>query len=287
MNILFIGLGKIGYNIASHLSKKKNITIYVYNRSNYKIKKWLQNNYGFEYEPKKKNLIKFDYIITCVTDDSSIDSIFLKRKLYKNIKNKGLIIDHSTISYEKTVEISKFFKQKNIYFYDCPVTGGEEASIKGSLSTMCGGHYELFHNIDKILNIYSKVTVYCGKSGMGTLNKLSNQILMCNLITLSESIKFNIKNKINLIKFFKITYEGSGSSWILKNRYKKFLDNDFKDFGYSISLFYKDLSYVIKRSNTLNLDLEVVKIVHKKLRPIAQSNKKNYDISYFMKKYSK
>lgn len=286
MNILFIGLGKIGFNIASNLSKKKNIKVFVYNRTKSKIKNWLKNNSGIEFKNNLTSTEKFDLIISCVTNDLAINEIFFKYELFKYLDKNGSIIDHSTISYEATIKLNNFFKLKNINFYDCPVTGGQEASINGTLSTMCGGNHKNFFKIKKIIKIYSKVVEYCGPSGFGTLNKLSNQILMCNLITLTESFKFNKSNNIDFNKFYKITFDGSGSSWILKNRYNNVINNKYKNFGYSISLFHKDLTYVLNRCKINNINLEVVKLVHKKLSFLTKSNKKNYDISYFVKKFS-
>ena len=40
--ILFIGLGRMGYPMAVHLSKKKNIDLYVYNRTKSKEVNWLK-----------------------------------------------------------------------------------------------------------------------------------------------------------------------------------------------------------------------------------------------------
>ena len=66
--VLFIGLGRLGFHMSSHLSKCKNIDLFVYNRSKNKLKLWSKKNKSFfKNAPKqivdnnKKDLIDYKF----------------------------------------------------------------------------------------------------------------------------------------------------------------------------------------------------------------------------------
>ena len=69
--VLFIGLGRMGFHMSSHLSKNKKIDLYVHNRTEAIERKWLKLFLGTIYHFKSE--IKFDFIITCLKDDKALD----------------------------------------------------------------------------------------------------------------------------------------------------------------------------------------------------------------------
>ena len=40
--VLFLGLGRMGFHMSAHLSKSKNIDLFIYNRSKKKVNYWLK-----------------------------------------------------------------------------------------------------------------------------------------------------------------------------------------------------------------------------------------------------
>ena len=41
--VLFLGLGRMGFHMSAHLSKSKNIELFIYNRSKKKENNWLKS----------------------------------------------------------------------------------------------------------------------------------------------------------------------------------------------------------------------------------------------------
>ena len=62
--VIFIGLGRLGFHMSSHLSKNKNIDLYIFNRSKNKLKLWSKNNKSFLYSDNING--KFDFIISSI-----------------------------------------------------------------------------------------------------------------------------------------------------------------------------------------------------------------------------
>ena len=280
-NVLFIGLGRLGYQMSSHLSKIKNINLFIHNRTKAKFKSWSKNNKAIYYEYDID--LKIDYVITCVKDDRAVNDILTDKRLIKNFHKKTIIIDHSTISIPQVKKLNNYFLKRNISFYDAPVTGGEEGAKKACLSSMIGGPSNKFGLIKKIISVYCENIIHMGKSGSGQLSKFSNQILICGiLISISEAIKFNKINKLDQNKFYHAVINGAAGSWQLKNRFPTMVKGEF-NFGFSSELMAKDLKYVIAHAKKMKIDLFITKKSLKLYNKLAKSKFKNDDTSSILK----
>ena len=95
---LFVGLGTMGFPMAGHLSKNTQIDLFIYNRTPSVSKNWFKKYKGSNLDLLELNNIKFDGVITCLKDDSSIIEILLNKSVIESIRMNGFILDHSTTS---------------------------------------------------------------------------------------------------------------------------------------------------------------------------------------------
>ena len=63
--VLFLGLGRMGFHMSAHLSKSKNIELFIYNRSK-KKKKLVKVYKAKKFDFKNSVNLKFDIILTCL-----------------------------------------------------------------------------------------------------------------------------------------------------------------------------------------------------------------------------
>ena len=281
--VLFVGLGKMGFHMASFLSKKKNINLYIYNRTNTIETKWKKKFSGIKYN--FTNNITFDFVISCLKDDNAVNSFYKKFVKTNNYKNNTVIIEHSTISLNQIELLTKLLSKKKLKFVDAPVTGGEEGAKKGSLSVMVGGNKLIFNKSKKIISAYSNNCTYMGKLGSGQLAKFTNQILICGILySISEAFQFSRKNKLDQNKIFNALKNGAASSWQFTNRYPTIVKNKF-DFGFSTELMTKDLKYVLQHAKKLDLNLKLTKNVYEKYKKLQSTVYKNYDTSSLVKSF--
>lgn len=280
--ILFIGLGRMGFPMAGHLSKKSNIDLYVLNRTKSKEMDWLKKFRGSSY--RAYNNLKFDFIITCLKDDESLKKMLKIISQNENYKKNTILIDHSTISLDLVYLISNLFKKK-LSFLDSPVTGGEEGAINGKLSVMIGGNLSSFQKSKKIISTYSKNCTYMGKLGSGQLAKFTNQILICGILySISEALVFGKKNKINLSRLYEAIKDGAAGSWQFSNRFPTIIKNKF-NFGFSTELMAKDLKYVLKQSTENKINLKLTREVYLKYKKLSNSKFKKSDTSSLIKTF--
>ena len=283
--VLFIGLGRMGFHMSSHLSKNKKIDLYIHNRTEAIEKKWLKSFSGKSYQFNCD--IKFDFIITCLKDDKALDLIIKKIIRIGCYKNNTVIIDHSTISLDKVSKIHNLAILNKFYFLDAPITGGVEGAKKKSLSSMVGGSLTQLKKSKFLLSSYCKNITHMGKIGSGQLAKFTNQILICGILySISEAYSFSKKNNLNQNKLYNAIKDGAAGSWQFINRYKTINKNKF-NFGFSSELMEKDLRYVLKQSENNKLDLKLTKNVHKRYKKLLTTKYRDQDTSSLIKSFLK
>ncbi len=283
-NILFVGLGKMGFHMAGYLSKNKNFKLFVFNRTKSVEHKWKKKYVAESYN--FKNDIKFDFIISCLKDDNAVNTFFNKFVKTSNFHKNSIIIDHSTISLRQIDLLSRTFKQRKVKFLDAPITGGEEGAKKASLSVMVGGTELNFNKSKSIISSYSKSITHMGKLGSGQLTKFTNQILICGILySISEAYLFSKKNNLDQKKIFNAIKNGAANSWQFTNRYPTLIKNKF-NFGFSTELMTKDLKYVLQQAKKTKLNLSLTKSVFKKYKSLQNTIYKKYDTSSLIKSFN-
>jgi 3-hydroxyisobutyrate dehydrogenase len=283
--VLFLGLGRMGFHMSAHLSKSKNIELFIYNRSKKKENNWLKSYKAKKFDFKNTINLNFDIIITCLKDDKSINQV-TKNLLKSACFHKNTIfIDHSTISLSQVENLNNLLNKNKINFLDAPVTGGEEGAKNGKLSVMVGGNPSKFKLVLPIINTYSKSVVHMGNSGSGQLAKFTNQILICGILySISEAFIFSKHHKLNQNKLYDVIKNGAAGSWQFSNRYITLIKDKF-NFGFSTELMEKDLRYVLKQSKKSKINLKLTKEVHQKYKKLINTKYRIQDTSSLVKTF--
>ena len=107
-NVSFIGLGVMGYPMAGYL-KKNDFNITVFNRTDSKSKKWVEEFNG-QSSPTPGGAAKnAEAIFICVGRDEDLREVMEGGNgILHNAKKEAIIVDHTTAS----AEIAREFHQK-------------------------------------------------------------------------------------------------------------------------------------------------------------------------------
>ncbi len=274
--------------MSGHLSKDPNIDLYVFNRSNRVTKRWLKGFNGFELKLSIDNKNKFNGLITCLKDDSSIVEVLIKNNFIGLLKSNAFVIDHSTSSLQliKNISSNKKFISNNISFFDAPISGGEVGAINGTLSIMYGGPNKKISIIESIMQSYSNKITKIGPSGHGQLTKMVNQLCIAGLLQgLSEGVALGKSSNLNMTKVLEAISGGAAQSWQMDNRFKSMVDNKF-DFGFAVDLMIKDLKIALEQANLNNLDLKTTKSVLKNYKKLSDDKNGDLDTSSLVKLFN-
>jgi len=284
--IAFLGIGVMGFPIASHLLKK-NKKITIYNRTLNKSEKFKKLFNKLDVQIAKTPLdaaYNNDIFISCVGNDNDLMEIYFdKNGIFNNIKSNAYVIDHTTVSPETAKFCFNKFKRKKCNFLDAPVSGGEIGAINGLLSIMVGGENIIFNKLRPIMNIYSKSLIYMGKSGSGQLAKMVNQICVSSVIQgLAEGLNFGKKTGLKLDKLLSAISNGAAQSWQMENRSETMWKDKF-NFGFMNKWMKKDLEIVKKIASKKKINIPITNEILKKYSILIKNGYENLDTSSLIK----
>ena len=282
-NILFIGIGNMGFPMAGYLSQKHKVTIF--NRSKEKQKRWITEYNGEILDDLKSINKDYDFIISCVGNDSDLEEII--NHSFDNLQKESVFIDHSTVSPETVIKLSQRLNSKSVYLLDAPVSGGQAGAENGALSIMVGGDLDAFKKSKPVMDLYGKKVEYMGDTGSGQQTKIINQICIGGLIqSLSEAIYFMKHTNLDPSKVLDVISSGAAQSWQMENRFKTMTEDKF-DFGFAVDLMRKDLSIAFRESEKYGIDLEITKIIDTFYEDLQKQGHNNLDTSSLIKRLIK
>ena len=282
-NILFIGIGNMGFPMAGYLSQKHKVTIF--NRSKEKQKRWITEYNGEILDDLISINKHYDFIISCVGNDSDLEEII--NHSFDNLQKESVFIDHSTVSPETVIKLAKRLNGKSVYLLDAPVSGGQAGAENGALSIMVGGDLDAFKKSKPVMDLYGKKVEYMGDTGSGQQTKIINQICIGGLIqSLSEAIYFMKHTNLDPSKVLDVISSGAAQSWQMENRFKTMTEDKF-DFGFAVDLMRKDLSIAFRESEKYGIDLEITKIIDTFYEDLQKQGHNNLDTSSLIKRLIK
>lgn len=263
----FIGLGIMGRGMTHNLLKSgQDVT--VWNRNNARVDEFVA--VGAKSASSPADLAaRCDVILICVSDTPDVEQVlFGENGVSAGINSEALVVDHSTISPQKTVEFAKRLNAQGVEYLDAPVSGGSEGAKNGTLSIMIGGEAADVERAIPILQAYGKTITHVGPQGAGQMAKLVNQILVVvNQLAASEALLFAQAGGLDLAKTIDAVKGGAAGSWMLANRGPQMIVRDFRP-GFTIDLQQKDLRLVLESADEMGVPLLATSLVFQLYRTL-------------------
>jgi 2-hydroxy-3-oxopropionate reductase len=263
----FIGLGIMGRGMTHNLLKAAH-DVTVWNRSATRMDEFAASGAKTASSPAKLAEM-CDVILVCVSDTPDVEQVlFGENGVSSGVKKGALVIDHSTISPQKTVEFAKRLNEQGVAYLDAPVSGGSEGAKNGTLSIMIGGEAIDVERAMPILQAYGKTVTHVGPQGAGQMVKLVNQILVVvNQLAASEALLFAQAGGLDLAKTIDAVKGGAAGSWMLANRGPQMIVRDFRP-GFTIDLQQKDLRLVLESADEMGVPLLATSLVFQLYRTL-------------------
>lgn len=283
--VTFIGLGNMGYSMASNLSKSGKFII-----SGFDINKSVQEEFN-----KQENTVadsfhssvsKSDYIMTMLPNTeivkNTINDIFNNNKHIKQVQ----FIDSSTICPIESKEISNFIMKNECFSCDAPVSGGVVGAKNASLTFMIGTPIERYEFIKSFLSFMGKNFFHCGNIGTGQIAKVCNNLVLgITTAGVSEAVCLGTKLGIDEKILAKIMSVSSANCWSLNVNSPipgvlgtAASDRDYEK-GFNSELMLKDMDLGMKAAERSNMKLELSKISLDYYKDIKEKNKGKKDFS--------
>ena len=254
----FIGLGAMGYPMASHLAKQGLLTA-VHNRSHARSSLFVEEHPGVSLVGSPEEILdRVDVVFLCVPQDS--DVLGIVEKFSGGISEGQMVIDCSTINPETTVTVAKLLQEQKGAFLDAPVSGGVEGAKSGRLSIMVGGGESDVNRAKPFLETFSGQILHMGPVGSGQSAKAVNQVMCAGINqAVTEALAFANRLGLDLEKTIEAIRGGAAGNWFLEKRGHSMTQGNFKP-GFKVRLHQKDLGICLALASAAGIEIPLTRL---------------------------
>ena len=131
-----IGLGAMGAGMANNLHKAGHLHA-LWNRTRSKAEDLAGKTNVLLCDSPEQLAGECELIIVCVSKDE--DVLEMVNKIASTVSKDAIVVDTSTVSSDTAKQAADILQKTNAHFLDCPVSGGSEGAVNGTLAMMVGG----------------------------------------------------------------------------------------------------------------------------------------------------
>ena len=213
-----VGVGRMGANMARNLADKRFTISSVYD-VNTQAARALAKELNCEASKTLAGVTAAcDVVITVVTDDKSMRSVFSTRGDSLLNEAKGTVfINCATISPAMHVEIEKRAEKVGASTLEGCMASSITQARKGTLYLMCGGKRSVFNKVRPILDALSVDLRYIGDTGQAAQVKaLVNMVMNINTAGLAEGLGLGQALGMDLKTLMKVFSQTGANSRVLE-----------------------------------------------------------------------
>jgi 3-hydroxyisobutyrate dehydrogenase len=266
MNIAFVGVGRMGANMARRLKDRGFHVTAVYDLHRPAATTLAQELGSFASQSLGEVTASAGAIITVVSDDAAMREIFTapNDNLLANAHGK-LFINCATISPEVHVEIEELARKVGAQTLETCMASSITQAREGSLYLMCGGERSAFEHAEPILQQLGSTIRYIGKAGEAAKVKaLVNMVMNINTAGLAEGLGLGEALGLDLTMLREVFGQTGAASRVLQTDGEDMQNRDHACF-FSAAHAAKDSGIALELAQQAGLEL-----------PLARATKQQY-----------
>ena len=173
--VAFVGTGIMGAPIAGHLLDA-GYRVCVHTRTKSKAKDLLARGATWADSPAEAAR-RADVVFTMLGYPSDVEDVYLAGDgLIRAAKRGAWLIDLTTSSPQLARDIHDAAEVEDKHAFDCPVTGGQQGALDGTLSLIAGISEKDAAPVIPLLKTFSSRIFWFDRAGAGQVAELCNQI---------------------------------------------------------------------------------------------------------------
>ncbi len=272
----FIGLGAMGWHMATHLARKEMLGG-VWNRTTAKAEQFARDHSVRAVNTPAELWKTCDVVILCVSADQQV-LVMVDHLAVPEARGK-LVIDTSTVARETAIAAARELAGVGCRFVDAPITGGTEGARNGTLTFMVGGHESDVKHAAPAFGAMGSRHVHMGLVGSGQATKAVNQVVCAGIAqAVTEGVAFAEALGLPLDRALEVVGSGAAGSWFMTHRGKNFMANQYP-LGFKLALHLKDLYICQKMAHALGGKLPVAEATIPQYEQLKQQGHGEEDIS--------
>ncbi|KAH6781861.1 ketose-bisphosphate aldolase class-II family protein [Perilla frutescens var. hirtella] len=260
----FIGLGAMGFGMATHLLKS-NFTVLGYDVYKPSLSRF-ENKGGIGASSPAEVCKDVDVLVLMVTNEYQAESVlFGENGAVAALPSGATIILSSTVSpsFVRQLERRLLNEQNKFQLVDAPVSGGVKRAADGTLTIMASGADDALEHAGSVLSALSeKLYIINGGCGAGSGVKMINQLLAgVHIASAAEAMAFAARSGLNTSQLFDVITISAGTSWMFENRGPHMVENDYTPLS-ALDIFVKDLGIVSHEGSSHKVPLHLSNGAH-------------------------
>ena len=263
----FVGVGRMGANMARHLRDEGYTVSAVYDVQT-DIAQSLADELGCEVADNLAAVTaSSDIIITVVTDDESMRQIFDENDDSLLTGAGGRVfINCATITPSTHVDVEALAENAGANSLEACMASSITQARDGTLYLMCGGREEVYQQVEPLLESLSISRRYVGPAGTAAQVKaLVNMVMNINTAGLAEGLGLGSALGLDLEMLQTVFSQTGANSRVLETDGEDMVARDHETY-FSSAHAAKDSGIALSLADDAGLDL-----------PLAQATKAQYD----------
>lgn len=269
----FIGLGAMGWHMASHLPKT-GLDVLVWNRN---FDKAAAHAKAFGTQAVSiEEAVQADFIFSCLPTSADVEQLIAAHPP----KAGSIWIDCTSGVPESAQRLSQQLNALGAVYLDAPVSGQTIGAERGTLTVMIGGDAEAFARAKPVIDAFSELIEHVGESGAGFAVKAVNNTLMAaHLWALAEGLTLLKSKQVDLSSALNCINHSSGKSSISENIMAQRVLNRRFDKTFALDLLQKDIGIAVNLIAEENLQLPAMHLVQSQFNLIEKQLAQQLDFS--------
>jgi len=275
MKILFIGIGKMGLPMATHLLKS-GYTVNVIDLNEKQIE--LAKHAGLK-AGQETDYLEADWIISSMPNDEA----FLKivKHLSQTLKPGSRYIDTSTISISASSEAAKCFAEKKIQYLRVAVSGNNHMAEAAQLTILSSGERALYDHASPILACWGPKVIYLGLQEQARLMKLVVNLMIAQTSAmLAEGLTLGRLGNLDWELMWEVITNSAVGSPIMKAKMaqlgRPIAERDFSP-TFTVTQMMKDLTLIMQAGKEYGAPLTQTQMTFDWMQEATQGGEADLD----------
>lgn len=272
-SVSFIGLGAMGWHMASHLPKL-GIEVRVWNRTEQKAYAHAAQ-FGTQ-AVSIEQAVQADVILSCLPTSADIEALIAEHPP----KSGAVWVDCTSGVPDSAQKLAQTLKNIGAAYLDSPVSGQTTGAESGTLTVMVGGDAQAYLIAKPVIEAFAGLIEYVGESGTGFAVKAINNTLMAtHLWVLAEGLMILKAQNVDLNSALNCINHSSGQSGMSQNiMAQRVLSREFPK-TFALDLLQKDIGIALDLMQHQNLELDILKRVQHQFNRIEKIQAQQLDFS--------